>query len=343
MLERDMWWKIVIVGVLTALGIASILPFEKKIKKGIDLAGGYTLLYELDDSGLEGADRTGLSQRVIEVLRRRVDPKGVYNLVWRVGGNRIEIQMPAPSKEVQETRKQYESLQQELQDTILRRSTIVSAVSRVDNRETAFAKLAKGVPSRVALLNDAAKAYDELRAMDAVIADPDKTRNAVLAALQLPADQRQAAFAPLIQELPERKDPIDALVKAYDEHMAAQAASQPTSQPTIDDATAKRLAYESALQRVLDVAIDKSVELETKFDAAIGAVVSTNLDVNQLLALLEMKPRDPARKTRLDAMVKEFPGLGGLVEQIVDQNDKLATHGDAARDVWKIRRICSGS
>ena len=34
--ERDMWWKIVIVGALTALSFAGIWPMDKKLKYGID-------------------------------------------------------------------------------------------------------------------------------------------------------------------------------------------------------------------------------------------------------------------------------------------------------------------
>lgn len=325
MLERDMWWKIVLVGVLIALSVASVMPLEQKIKRGIDLAGGYSLLYELDDAGFEGTDKTGLSQRVIEVLRRRVDPKGVYNLVWRaVGSNRIEIQMPAPSKNIQETRKQYEELQQKLQDTILRRSTIVAAVSNKDNRAETFEKLAMGIASRPPLLQAAAKAYDDMQAMSAVAADPDKTRNALLAALNLPAEQRATAFAPIIDELPDRKEPIDALVKAYDEYQAAQAASQPaTTQPAQDDVTARRLVYEAALQRVVDVSTDRSVALESAFDTAIGAIVATNIDINRLQAILEMKPKDPERRANLDALMTDHPGLADLINRIVEKNDEL--------------------
>src|SRR5947207_1685427 len=99
--ERDLWWKIALVGTLCALAFGSVWPLEQKMKFGIDLYGGYSLLYEIDDSGLSGADKNNLSERVMKVLRERVDPKGVYNLVWRpVGHNRLEIQMPRPSVEV---------------------------------------------------------------------------------------------------------------------------------------------------------------------------------------------------------------------------------------------------
>lgn len=326
MQERDLWWKIVLVGVLVALGFASVWPIQEKIKYGIDLAGGYSLLYELDSTGMEGSDRTNLSQRVIEVLRRRVDPKGVFNLVWRpVGANRIEIQMPAAAASVKEARAAFESLQQELQDTIVRRSSIVSAVSRPEGRAAAFERLSNGVPARLPLLQAAAKAYDDLRAMDA-LKDVNATRSALLSALALPAEQRQAALDAMIAELPDRKAPIEVLVKAYDELKIAEAApppAEPAAVPATDDVTAKRVAYEAALQRVLNVVEDRIASLERDFDNAVGAVVATNVDINQLLSLLELKPRDPQRKAKLDELSNDFPGLASLIGRIVEQSDSL--------------------
>ena len=107
--ERDLWWKIVLVGFVAALAFATVYPPKEKLKYGIDLAGGYSLLYEIDDSGLEGAEKADLSERVVRVLRERVDPRGVFNLVWRpVGYNRLEIQMPRPSDEIVKARHDYE-------------------------------------------------------------------------------------------------------------------------------------------------------------------------------------------------------------------------------------------
>ena len=64
---------------------------------GIDLAGGTSLLYELDLSKIpqDSHEKAGeLAGRVIDVLKKRVDPQGVKNIIWRVvGGKRIQIQM----------------------------------------------------------------------------------------------------------------------------------------------------------------------------------------------------------------------------------------------------------
>ena len=148
--ERDLWWKIVIVGGLVALAFASIWPLDEKLKFGIDLYGGYTLLYEIDDTGLEGRARKELSQNVMTVLKERVDPKGVFNLVWRpVGHNRLEIQMPRPSAKVREARGEYEVLQEQIRDTILGRGGILAAITKpAEARPREFARLSDKIESR---------------------------------------------------------------------------------------------------------------------------------------------------------------------------------------------------
>ncbi|MCG3138792.1 MAG: hypothetical protein HJJLKODD_02661 [Phycisphaerae bacterium] len=90
--------KFLIVALLVALSLASLYPPQQKLKPGIDLAGGFSLLYEIE---MTSADQgTGLADKVIAQLRKRVDPQNQRNLVWRpVGESRIEVQMPAPSGE----------------------------------------------------------------------------------------------------------------------------------------------------------------------------------------------------------------------------------------------------
>jgi preprotein translocase subunit SecD len=75
---------------------------QANIKPGIDLAGGTSLIYEIDTTGIKPADQKELSERMINILRRRVDPANIQNLVWRPQGDtRFEIQMPLTSAEAQ--------------------------------------------------------------------------------------------------------------------------------------------------------------------------------------------------------------------------------------------------
>src|SRR5438477_13116266 len=66
------------------------------LKPGIDMVGGVSLLYEIKPPE-GGAPLQGeqIVNQVIESLKKRVDPNGVMNLVWRPqGASRLDIQMP---------------------------------------------------------------------------------------------------------------------------------------------------------------------------------------------------------------------------------------------------------
>ena len=67
--------------------------FRPDLKPGIDMVGGTSLLYEIKPP--EGGYTQDLAERVMASLKKRVDPDGVRNLIWRPQGNtRLEVQMP---------------------------------------------------------------------------------------------------------------------------------------------------------------------------------------------------------------------------------------------------------
>jgi len=102
--------KIVLIVLLTAGALWILYPPSQTLKPGIDLAGGTSLIYEIDTHGLESAvERKDLASRMITVLRKRIDPANIQNLVWRPQGNtRFEIQMPLASAEARQKRVDYE-------------------------------------------------------------------------------------------------------------------------------------------------------------------------------------------------------------------------------------------
>src|SRR6266700_4642870 len=72
------------------------VPLDRKmnLKPGLDIQGGISLLYEIKTTA--GTSAPDIATKVAEALKRRVDPDGVRNLVWRPQPpNRLEIQMPA--------------------------------------------------------------------------------------------------------------------------------------------------------------------------------------------------------------------------------------------------------
>src|SRR3954453_5811079 len=107
---------------LAPLAVAGYFVAFGEYRKGIDLAGGTILTYEVDTSktasrlavgkGQPDADTGKLSsddlKKLAESIKRRIAPADLYNVVVRpVGGNRVEIILPfsAPKKTVGEDKK----------------------------------------------------------------------------------------------------------------------------------------------------------------------------------------------------------------------------------------------
>jgi protein-export membrane protein SecD/preprotein translocase SecF subunit len=347
--DREMWWKISIVGALCALAFAAIWPLDQKLKYGIDLYGGYSLLYEIDDTGVAGGERAELSEKVMRVLRGRVDPKGVFNLVWRpVGFNRLEIQMPRPSEDVRAARQDYERFQDELRQSIVTRSDVLRTLAKpMDQRTAAFGALVRGVPSRTELLQKAAKAYDEYKSVEAEYVKLEKRVSAdnlseaqINEALAKPSRERKAALDALVGSIPARKAQLESAAKAWDELQSAKTSASSASGPKLEEARKaeqdKQKALDSAVAKVLEANVDPNkvtdgltlnrvIELEDKFNAALSDVLSTNVDLGALQATLELRVTDKTRIETIKKMLENHASLAAPINGIVSAFDRLRT------------------
>ena len=161
MSDKNLWWKLLVVAGLAVVAYLEAFPLNEKLKGGIDLVGGTSLLYEIDDTGVDAYEKQTLAEQVMRVLRRRVDPDGVRNLVWRpIGSNRLEIQMPRTAGKSTALRETYRQAQQAIKDTNLAPREVEQAL-RAEDRGAA---LTKGVTAREALITDLASTYDALQA-----------------------------------------------------------------------------------------------------------------------------------------------------------------------------------
>ena len=147
----------------------SHVPWSKKLnlKPGIDMAGGTKLVYEIkapDDESVSG----DLATQVMDALKRRIDPDGVRNLIWRPqGGRRLEIQMPLgkQTEGAAEIRERFSAAQKALDTTNVRRSEVIRAVERLkgDERRNRLNELAMGSTQREKLFGGLASAYDRVQ------------------------------------------------------------------------------------------------------------------------------------------------------------------------------------
>ncbi len=80
-----------------------------------DLIGGTSLIYQLDVSGINDIPKKNLSQKTINVLKKRVDPKNHLNLVWRTQGDTFfEVQIPLPHSKVHKNWENYKKAYEKL-------------------------------------------------------------------------------------------------------------------------------------------------------------------------------------------------------------------------------------
>ncbi|MEM7682597.1 MAG: protein translocase subunit SecD [Planctomycetota bacterium] len=152
-------WKALVL--LVVFGILGLALANNPLRKGIDLAGGSALIYDV--SVPADKDTEEVIDQTIGVLRDRVDPTGTKNLVWRrVAGNRIEIQMPAPDPRVRQLEQAFEAaLAAALVDN-LDASLLDQALAKSgQDRAEALAQLAGADADRLAQLEALAELYDQ--------------------------------------------------------------------------------------------------------------------------------------------------------------------------------------
>jgi len=168
-MNKNLWPKIILVIVLVVLAAWTLYPVQKTLKQGIDLAGGTSLIYEINTFGLTETEKKDLSQRMITVLRRRIDPANIQNLIWRPQGNsRFEIQMPLASSEAIEKRNLFKQAKDELLDKNVSRSQIIQALQRpAEERKALFAAYSQNDPNKLTILENLAAVYDQRQKLQA--------------------------------------------------------------------------------------------------------------------------------------------------------------------------------
>ncbi|MBL8878976.1 MAG: protein translocase subunit SecD [Phycisphaerales bacterium] len=166
-MDKNITQRLLIILAAIVLGAIFLTPPSQQLKPGLDIAGGVSMIFEINDAGME--NHPNLAEEVKVLLQRRVDPKGVYNLTWRVHGrNRLEIQMPLSPPDAAKRKQVYQDAQDALFLSKLQRTQIERAAALPpDQREAEIAKLAQGAPARDALVRKAVAAVEELSAAEA--------------------------------------------------------------------------------------------------------------------------------------------------------------------------------
>lgn len=135
-------------------------PPADKIKLGKDLRGGSSLIYSVQMDRAENPDE--IIPRIIEVLKRRIDPNGLFEIsIVRQGQDRIEITMPLPNDRVKSLRQAFEDELARLRDSSVEPADF-ERMMRMEpaERSAAIERIASDNAGLRAELLRAAEAYD---------------------------------------------------------------------------------------------------------------------------------------------------------------------------------------
>ena len=122
----------------------------------------------------------GAAEDVVKVLRRRVDPDNVRNIVWRtVGNTRIEILMPMPSKRNREVSQNYTQAVDKLEAENISLVAVHNVLRTPESpqRQDAWQQLLGQYPDYRARLVSYQQVYENtVKALRAYMADPNSVK-----------------------------------------------------------------------------------------------------------------------------------------------------------------------
>ncbi|NQT00598.1 MAG: protein translocase subunit SecD [Planctomycetes bacterium] len=330
-MNKNLTPKIVLIIVLVALAAWTLYPPNKTLMPGIDLAGGTSLIYEIDTHGLQETEKKGLAQRMITVLRRRIDPANIQNLLWRPQGNsRFEIQMPLASAEARAKRLNFEKAQEELLAKNVSRSKIMRSLDLpAEERPELFKNFAQADPNRVTILESLAKVYDERKGLQSKRDELDinlENSEGKISSAGLDLDQiklkrsswtklNEQALQDALKEFTDANDNLD-LLSGYVKTFAE---------------------WSKIVNQLTDP------EKNAEYKDAIRAIDKLNLSEDQLNICLEKSPKSSERQGQIDKLKTDFPDRIDEINNAVAAFDEYRPFKGRLDDPKDLQRMLKGA
>lgn len=262
--------------IVAVLGLCGwmMYPPQKKLKLGLDLAGGTQLIYQVDVPADQDAPQ--VLEQVIATLRKRIDPNGVMNLIWRpVAGNRIEIQVPEAPPEVRQRLNSYTTVRDRLLAGNLARRRVLEALRMApEDRVQRFEVIAGGDPQRRAALDVLAEAHDVMQAarqpVDELSAQLDNLERQIAALPpDAPVDQKSTLESRRLEMVGRIEHPVRSYNQARDlyERALGQVLAENVSEAELDQA----LSLPDTVTRRRGAAAETKTERELALERLIAA------------------------------------------------------------------------
>jgi SecD/SecF fusion protein len=297
-------WKPLLILVVLVGSVLALYPPATKLKPGLDLAGGTTLIYEVELPD-DAHNPKQVLDDTIAVLRDRVDPQGVRNLIWRVqGASRVEIQMPLAPQETTAKRQAATTAREALLAQNISEAVLDAALRLTGSqRETEMDRLAAGSAVLRQNLGALTTAQDALAAVQGPYFQAQKAQREAAAALAaLPAD---ADGEPKKQMREHAQNLLDQLI------------------PLAQQLNAARTAFDTARAQVLESNLGGD-ELEAVFSLYDPSSSNTRAREAYDKAMAKLIERHPQHGDALRAAAAAHAAYTTVKGPLDDPNDLIA-------------------
>jgi SecD/SecF fusion protein len=331
-MSRNLAPKFILVGALIVASLVALYPPSKSLKQGIDLAGGTSLIYAINTEGLNAAEQRDLAQRMITVLRRRIDPGGIQNLIWRPQGNtRFEIQMPLASQETRDARQQYETALNDLLSKNINPARIMRALQLPpEQRNQELAQFAKNDPNRQEILNNLASVSQERKQLQ-------EKRDALSKELADQEAKLSAAGLDRGRIEANRKD----WAKLDDEALKKALTDFLGSDQQLELLTGYVKTYKGLAGALNDLTAEAG--LNERYDKVKHQLDGLNLTQEQIGVVLEMSPKSADRARQIGELKKKYSDRDQEIERVVAAYGKYRPHRGRLDDPTDLRRMLRGA
>ena len=331
-MSKNLVPKTILIIVLVALAIWTLFPPNERLKQGIDLAGGTSLIYAIDTEGLGAEEEKDLAQRMITVLRRRIDPANIQNLVWRPQGNtRFEIQMPLASPETQQKRDQYDGALDDLLKANVNPATIMRMLQEpAEQRQEDFAAIAQDDPNRLEILESLASVYDERVSLQAErdrLYDQLNELAEKVEAASLDLERIEANRTDWAQLGDEELQTTLSEFLGFEEHLGLLTDYITTFKERRD--VLGRLTAESGVNE--------------QYETAKRTLDQLNLTIEQITYVLELPKDASERARRIEELKIEFADRAERIDKVVVAYDEYRPFQGRLDDPRDLQRMLKGA
>ncbi|MHC4169331.1 MAG: SecDF P1 head subdomain-containing protein [Planctomycetota bacterium] len=293
---------------------------------GVDTTGGTSLVYEIDTRGLTEEQKKGLSERMIRVLQRRIDPDNMKNLVWRpLGDHRFEIQIPLADAEARQRRDEYIKAEKALLDRNLSPAEILRSLEQpADVRTEAFKAFAQGDPNRAEILGRLAAVHDEYK-------DLKNRRDELYGSIETTEGQMSSAGLDIDQVNIKKSE--WAKLEAQELEQALKGFSD------VNDSRVLLTGYVKTFSEWSKV-VDELLARQIQYKDARGPVDRLNLSRDQLNVCLEATKE---RKPQIEKLKADFPDRVSEIDKVVAAYDEYRSFRGRPDNQRDLQRMLKGA